>query len=1075
MNINWNRSIEEEIKKFWKENYIYEKWILKNEKNKRYIFLEGPPYTTGSPHMGHAYNRTIKDIILRYYQKKGFNVWNQAGFDMHGLPIEVKVEENMKIRDKREIEKIGVDKFIKECFNFAYGSMNEFTKFYEDMAHWQDIDNPYLPIKNEFIERIWEDLAKGYENKLIYKEKKPVWWCPHCQTSLSKQEIDLGYEDPLYKKEISNAIYVKFKSKDMENTYYIVWTTTPWTLLYNLGIMVNPELKYVKIKVPKMYVEELELDYNNHKIVKMNIKKENDYEYWIVAKDILEKIMSKLNIEYEIVDEFYGKDLEFKEYEPLFYDELKDYIEKFRSERSGVFRIWLSKEYVNTQEGTGLVHSAPGCGFEDYEVAKKYNVLPFNTTDETGTILDIKYFEGWVAKKDDYKFILEVLKRKALIYFEWYEHDYPICWRCRNRVIVRSPEQIFINVSSIKPKALLDIENINFIPEAAKRAFINTVKSAPDWVISRQRYWGIPIPMWVDKNGHVKFVRNVKELEKLTGYKFKEIIIVVKFTDYAEKLLSRYFKENKIYYEDEINDVNKLYDVFNKYEDKSIIVVNKFEYNILNQINDLYYVRTYGSRDYEIIYLYNYNLHRPYVDKFAFKCEKCGEEMRRIPDILDVWVDSGSAPIATDTYPVDFITENYDQIKGWFYSLAMMGELYYNDIPYKNVYVGGFVLDVYGRKMSKSLGNVISPYDIINKYGADTMRLYLGSIVEPYEDIKLKWEDIKVKYQILNTLLNISTYLEEYSKYYNVNPAKINVENLRWEDRYMLHFIEKSKKEIYNALDNHLIWKAGRILQDMILELSRFYIKATRERIKKEPDKVLFVIYKSLYNIINIGSIIIPFISEYIYQKLRNLYGLEGESIILEEPPKVEEQYIDEKIEEEYKLFNIIVENALKLRNMLNINIRRPLKTLYLYKEDGNILFDILNNSDIVELLKDYLNVKEIKIDNIEKDYVNAQSDYGIIKIGFDTKYYPELEEEWLYREIRRRLQDIRKENKLRKGQKANIEIYADEKLLNIIKKYKDMLEKDTDTIIIIKDSNEGLNNVERIYEMSIFYRLNIL
>jgi Isoleucyl-tRNA synthetase len=254
--------------------------------------------------------------------------------------------------------------------------------------------------------------AKGYENKLIYKEKKPVWWCPHCQTSLSKQEIDLGYEDPLYKKEISNAIYVKLKSKDMGNTYYIVWTTTPWTLLYNLGIMVNPEIKYVKIKVPKIYVEELELDYNNHKIIKMNIKRENNYEYWIVAKDILEKLMIKLNIEYEIIDEFYGKDLEFKEYEPLFYDELKDYIEKLKSERSGVFRVWLSKEYVNTQEGTGLVHSAPGCGFEDYEVGRKYNVLPFNTTNEIGNILDIKYFEGWIAKKDDYKFILEVLRKK---------------------------------------------------------------------------------------------------------------------------------------------------------------------------------------------------------------------------------------------------------------------------------------------------------------------------------------------------------------------------------------------------------------------------------------------------------------------------------------------------------------------------------------------------------------------------------------------------------------------------------------------------------------------------------------
>ena len=317
--------------------------------------------------------------------------------------------------------------------------------------------------------------------------------------------------------------------------------------------------------------------------------------------------------------------------------------------------------------------------------------------------------------------------------------------------------------------------------------------------------------------------------------------------------------------------------------------------------------------------------------------------------------------------------------------------------------------------------------------------------------------------------------MEEYSKYYNINPAKLNVENLRWEDRYMLHFIEKSKKEIYNALDNYLIWKAGRILQDMILELSRFYIKATRERIKREPDKVLFVIYKSLYNIINVGSIIIPFISEYIYQKLKNLYNLNGKSIILEDLPKVEEEYIDEKIEEEYKLFNGVVENALKLRNMLNINIRKPLKTLYLYKLDNSTLLKLLDNKDIVELLKDYLNVKEVIFENVMENFIYVNMGFGDFKLGFDTKYYPELEEEWLYREIRRRLQDIRKENKLRKGQKANIEIYADGKLLNIIKKYKDTLENDTDTVIIIKDSNEGLNSVERIYEMSIFYKLNSL
>ncbi|BBL45196.1 isoleucine--tRNA ligase [Nanobdella aerobiophila] len=1071
MNINWNKSLEEEVRKFWRENFIYEKWILRNINKETFKFLEGPPYTTGMPHIGHAFNRTMKDIIIRYYNKKGYNIKNQAGFDMHGLPIEEKVEEKLKLKDKREIYEIGVENFIRECFNFAYGSMNEFSKFYEDIAHWVDTDNPYLPITNEYIEKVWEALARGYEKNLVYEDKKPVWWCPRCQTTLSKQEIELGYEDPMYKKSIDNAIYVKFKSKNIKDTYFIIWTTTPWTLVYNLGIMINPELKYVKIKVPRVYIKELELDYNNHKTLRMDIEKEDNYEYWIIAKDALERLINKLNINYEIIEEYDGKDLEFEEYYPVFYEELNTYLDNIRNKEAGAFRLWLSKEYVNSLEGTGLVHAAPGCGPEDYEVGRKYNVSAFNTTDETGTIKELPYFNDLKAKKDDYEFIKKLIEKKALLYFEWYEHDYPICWRCRTKAIIRTTFQWFINVAKMKEKLLLDVEKVKFISEAAKNGFVNIIKSAPDWVISRQRFWGLTLPIWRDKNGHTKFVRDLEELSNLTGKEFKKIYIIIKYNDYAEKMLKRYHNREFIY-EKDIKSKEEIINIFNKYNNNDIIIVNNFNKDLLKDLNELYYVRSYGNRDYEIIYLYNYNLHRPHVDKYTFKCYICGEEMKRIPDVIDVWVDSGSATFATNNYPVDFITENYDQIKGWFYSLAVLGELYYDDIPYRNVYVGGYVNDALGRKMSKSLGNGVSPYEVIDKYGSDALRLYLGTIVEAYQDIAFKWEDLKTRYQSLNILINIYTYLIEYSRYYNINPAKLNINKFRWEDGYILNLIERSKRDIYYNLDQFNIWESGRILQKMINELSRFYIKSVRERIKQDPETVLYIIYRSLLEILNISAIIVPHISEYIYQKLREEYKLNEESILLIDIYKVNEELINDKIEEEHELFNYIIETGLRLRNELKINIRKPLKSIYIYsKSFSEALLSLINNKDINQLIKDYLNVKEIIYQDPDKDYIELND----IKIGYDINSYPELEEEWLYREIRRRIQDIRKENKLRKGQRAKIEIYSDNKVKDIILKYKDNLEKETDSTITIKDSKDSLNRSESIYEMEFFYNINIL
>jgi len=1048
----YSKNVEEKVKEFWRSKRIYEKWVLKNVGKKSFNFLEGPPYTTGLPHLGHMWNRVLKDVVLRYFAKKGYEVKLRAGFDMHGLPIEEKVEKKLDIRNKKEIEtKVGLSKFIKECKEFAYGNMLEFVKLYNIIEHWQDTDYPYMPIQNDYIEKVWEVLRRAYEKGLLYEEQKPVWWCPRCQTPLSNQEIELGYIDPMYKKSKDPSIYVKFRSEEKENEYFIIWTTTPWTLTFNMGIMVNPDEKYVKIKTKKTYIKELSVE--GEQIKDMKIEKENEEEFWIVSKNFLNKL-KEIGIEFEIVEEFYGKELEGKRYIPPLYEEMKEIVENIKKNYPNSYRIWLSREYVRVEEGTGLVHSAPGCGFEDYEVAKKYNVKPFSTVSEDGTIKEIKAFDGWKAKTDDFKWIDLLIKKRLLLFFEFYEHDYPICWRCRSKVIIKLSDQWFINIEKLKEGLLKDLTDINFVPNFAKTAFENVIKAAPDWVISRQRYWGIPLPIWKCKNGHIKIPKNIKELFKDA----KKIYIAIKKSEYAKDMLKRYFDERKIKEVREINSFEDFKKLFNEVNEGDVILVEKFNEKILDDAErEFYIVRSLGSRDYEFLWVYNYDLHLPEVDKYKMKCDICNEEMERVRDVLDVWIDSGSATFATNTFPVDFVIEGYDQLRGWFYSLAVLGKIYFDKIPYKNVYVHGFILDKEGRKMSKSLGNVVSPLDILEKSTIDTARLYLSSITEAYEDLVFRWEDLEAKKNSLNILWNTHIYLIEYARYYNFNPKNYTPSKLEWEDRYMLHLLEKTKRDVYKALDNYEIWKAGRLLENLFLELSRFYIKITRERIKEDYKNVLWVIYRVLYDTINVLSIITPHISEAIFLNLKEAFGIEKESILLEDLPKIDESLIKEELEKQKEVLEHILEAGLRLRNKLGINVRKPLKRLYIYYNNKEVI------REIERLIIEGLNVREIEmVDNLGEGFEKIEKEEIYIK--YETSYSEELENEWLYRELRRRLQDIRKKENLRKGQKCKFIIYGDEKLLKIIENNKKSLEAETDSEITISKDLLKEENAKSVF-----------
>lgn len=1057
MDKKWSNKIEKDILKFWNENKIYEKWRFSQLNKPKFNFLEGPPYTTGSPHLGHLWNRSLKDIVLRYKAKKGYFVWVQSGFDMHGLPIEEKVEKKLNIKNKKDIEKIGIEYFIKECKKFAYGSMLDFTKMYEVIAHWQDTDNPYLPIANEYIEKVWSLFKKAYEKGLLYEGEKPVWWCPRCQTPMSKQEIELGYMDAMYQQATDPSIYVKFRLKDKENTYLIIWTTTPWTLTFNLGVMVNPDIEYTFVEVPSIYLEDIIIDEENKKVLDLKFKINNNREVWIIAKDLVEKLMQKFGInDYKIIKIVKGYELEGLEYIPPFYEELKDILDKIKEQNPNAFTAWLSKEYVSIEEGTGLVHSAPGCGPEDYEVAQQYNVKPFNTVDDEGFARNLPLFEGWRAKYDDLKWVRKLIEKRSLIYFEFYKHDYPICWRCRNRLIIRATKQWFINVQKLKEGLISDLEEVNFIPEFAKDAFKNVIKSAPDWVVSRQRYWGIPLPIWKCENGHIYVVGSIEELKKLTGKDLRKIYLVVKKSEYAENLLRIYFDNNKIIK----TKTENLLDIIKKAEDGTIIIIDSITDDLINKIEEEYVVvRSFGNKNYEILRIYNFDLHRPYIDSLIFKCPICNKTMKRIQDVIDVWIDSGSATFATNVYPVDFIVEGIDQLRGWFYALAILGKIYYGKIPYKNVYVHGFVLDSKGLKMSKSLGNVIEPKELIEKYGADAVRFYLSSSVKAYEDVRVDLKELENKFSSLNILWNIHNYLIEQARYYGINPKNVKP-NLRWEDYYMLHLLEKTKILVKDALENYELWKVGRLLESLYLELSRFYIKLTRERLQEDPETVLWVIYKVLLDTINMLSIVTPFISEAIFQNLKNSFGLEEESIHLLPWPEIEKEYINEEIEKEAEILKQILETGLRLRDKIKISLRWPLPELYIEIKDKEVEEIYKKLEDII---KTKLNVKKVNYVKIPDNFEKVEETK--FALAYNTKITEELEEEGYLRELQRELQEIRKKLGLRKGEKIIFIIETNEKIRKIIDNNINKLSKVTDSVILLDFSNI---NVIKEFEFSI-------
>ncbi len=873
------KKVENEILKYWEKEKIYEKIKKRNVKGKNFYFLQGPPYTSGRLHIGHAWNHALKDQILRYKRMNGFNVWDRNGYDMHGLPTENKVQKNLKLKDKKAIEEYGIGKFVKKCKEFSYEMAQLMSKDLMNFGVWMDHENAYMPITNDFIEGEWWLIKKANEEKRVYEGLKTVTWCYLCETALAKHELE-------YENILEDSIFVKFKVKDVDNEYLIVWTTTPWTILFNLGIMVHPDLDYVKVKVKD--------------------------EIWIVAKGLVGPfIQGVLGEKLNIIEEFKGEKLVGLRYEHPFYKELKEHYDKIMKESKKAFTVVLSEEYVDLSAGTGLVHMAPGCGPEDFEVGRRNGIPPFNNLKENGDYPEgMGKFSGLNAKKDNKKFAEELDKNGVLITSTQVEHDYPHCWRCKNPVIFRATKQWFLKIEDLIPKMINDIGKIKWVPKQWEFPYRSWISNLKDNSITRQRYWGAPVPLWKCKKcNDYTVVESGEELRKLGG-----------------KVPS--------------------------------------------------------------------DLHRPWIDEVKIPC-KCGGKKERIEEVLDVWIDSGTTSwnclyfpgrkdLFEEFWPADLVLEGTEHTRLWFYMLHLTSTLAFNKFSFKNVYMHGMLRDVEGVKMSKSLGNIISPYEIVDKFGVDAMRLYT-STQRAGEDMNLSWEEIKQKHRNLIVLYNIASYLMNYC-----DNLAFKVKAKEIEDFYILSKLNSTTEEVTNLMEDYELDQVPLLVEELFLDLSRKYIQIVRERIdEKEVQEIIFSV---LFECLKMFSISCPFITERIYLELKQKYKLKEESIHLFYWPKFDKKLVDKKLEENFELALQVISEALAQREKIGYGVRWPLVKLEIFINEPKKL------EKLKKIIENQINVKGVEIKKGDK-----------LEIRLDTKITGELEKEGYLREILRRIQSLRK------------------------------------------------------------------
>ena len=863
---------EKAVEKFWEDNNIFKKSMEHRKEGETYTFYDGPPTANGKPHIGHVETRTIKDMIPRYRTMKGYMVPRKAGWDTHGLPVELEVEKLLGLDGKEQIEEYGLAPFIDKCKESVWKYKGMWEDFSRTVGFWADMDNPYVTYDDNFIESEWWALKTIWDKGLLYKGFKIVPYCPRCGTPLSSHEVAQGY-----KAVKERSAIVRFKVKG-EDAYFLAWTTTPWTLPSNVALCVNPEETYLKVKAA------------------------DGYTYYI-AKALADKVLGRLAEEgkdaYEVLETYVGKDLEYKEYEPL-YKCAGDAAKKQKKKAHFV----TCDGYVTMTDGTGIVHIAPAFGEDDSRIGRNYE-LPFvQFVDGKGDLTAETPYAGKFVKDADPLVLKDLDAEGKLFDAPKFEHDYPFCWRCDTPLIYYARESWFIKMTAVKDDLVRNNKTINWIPASiGEGRFGNWLENIQDWGVSRNRYWGTPLNIWECECGHQHSIGSREELYKMSG---NEKAKTVEF-------------------------------------------------------------------------------HRPYIDEITITCPECGKQMKRVPEVIDCWFDSGAMPFAQHHYPfenkdlfeqqfpADFISEAVDQTRGWFYSLLAESTLLFNKAPYKNVIVMGHVQDENGQKMSKSKGNAVDPFNALETYGADAIRWYFYTSSAPWLPKRFSGKAVQEgQRKFMGTLWNTYAFFVLYANIDNFDASKYTLEydKLPVMDKWLLSKLNSTVAEVDSNLDQYRIPEAAKALQDFVDEMSNWYVRRSRERFwakGMEQDKInaYMTLYAALVTICKAAAPMIPFMTEDIYQNLvRSNDANAPESIHLCDFPVVNKDHIDKKLEEDMEDVLDAVVMGRACRNEAAIKNRQPISRMY-------IKSDFTLSEFYQEIIEDELNVKEVVFTDDVRDFTS--------------------------------------------------------------------------------------------------------